>query len=338
MNNSNNAAADCDLLDDGNTGNNSCGAPATCPMAGGIYTNTQTSGGLLAVDGITPFPFPAGGTIVQHVSSASLPNCVHTSVVPAVGGFSAPLFCIPGLNFSVQVQQDGCGVGRIDSNGGSDFTITEVGDTSSPIICGLPASNCATPPGDSNVQVNVDVGDSVPDICGSGTANAAVSVPVHTITWSHTPTISCTGTAGGGPGPDTTGPGGAGDTTVVEFDQTLDFTTDATSADWSDLDPDGCCLAGSGPSSAQACAFGGGGTGGLGGSGTCIDLTGVNIAGPDVTTIASGAIGSNGSPLYDITFSTELPNEVSGPSGAATATCGSPPLINFAGSVTRCVP
>src|SRR6185436_3161237 len=100
------------------------------------------SGGTLAVDGITPFPFPTGGTIVQHVSSASGPACVHDSVVPFPGGFSAPIFCIPGLNFSVQVTQDGCGVGRIDSNGGSDFTISELGDTSSPTVCGLPASNC----------------------------------------------------------------------------------------------------------------------------------------------------------------------------------------------------
>src|SRR6185503_10032908 len=232
-------------------------------------------------------------------------------------------------------------VGRIDSNGGSDFTITEIGDTSSPTVCGLPASNCLTPPGDSNVQVNVQVGGDGADVCGSGTANAAVSVPVHTITWSHAPLISCTGTSGGGPGPDTTGPGGAGDTTVTEFDQILDFTTDTTSADWTDLDPDGCCLAGAGPGSPRACAFGGGGGGPVGGTGTCINLAGANVAGPDVTTVAAGTIGSNGSPLYDLTFSTTLPNEVSGPTGTPSATCATPPGISFSPPgtiVTRCIP
>src|SRR6185436_17589497 len=59
--------------------------------------------------------------------------------------------------------------------------------------------------------------------------------------------------------------------TVVAFPQILDFTTDTNSADWSDLDPDGCCLAGSGPSSEQACAFGGGSTSGLSSTGTCLD-------------------------------------------------------------------
>jgi hypothetical protein len=289
---------------------------------------------MLTVDGLTPFAFPAGAVMVQHVSSASPPNCLHTTVVPSPGGFSAPLFCIPVLNFSIQIAQDGCGVGRIDSNGGSDFTIEEIGDTSSPTICGLPASNCATPPGDSNVQVNVEVGTNGPDTCGAGReANAAVSVPTHTIAWSHTPTINCNIT-----GPDSTGPGGPGDATVVEFDFTLDFTTDGTSADWSDLDADGCCLAGSGPASAQACAFGGGGGGPVTASGSCIDIDGVNIAGADVTTVASGTVGSNGQPLYDLTFLANLPAETSGPSGAPTAVCGSPPLINFAGSVTRCVP
>ena len=39
--------------------------------------------------------------------------------------------CRPSTS-PTSVRQTGCGVGRIDSNGGSDFTITEVGDTSSP--------------------------------------------------------------------------------------------------------------------------------------------------------------------------------------------------------------
>jgi hypothetical protein len=61
------------------------------------------------------------------------------------------------------------------------------------------------------------------------------------------------------------------------------------------------------------------------------------MAGADTTTVASGTIGSKGSPLYDITFATTLPNEVSGPSGMPTAVCASPPVINFTGLAMRCI-
>jgi len=55
------------------------------------------------------------------------------------------------------------------------------------------------------------------------------------------------------------------------------------------------------------------------------------------TTVAAGTIGSAGSPLYDLTFSTSLPNELSGPSAAPSAVCASPPLINFSGLAMRCI-
>jgi len=253
---------------------------------------------------------------------------VHDVVVPAEGGFSAPVFCIPGLNFSVMVSQTGCGIGSIDSNGGSDFTITETGDTSAPSpapgSCGMPASSCEPPPGDSNVRVDVKVGDGTADTCKSGTANVVVSVPVFTTTWTHIPFQPC-------PDPDGM-PGGTGDNTVVAFPQILDFTTDSNNADWSDLDPDGCCLAGSGPASAQDCAFAGGGPNGLGGSGVCMDLDAKTV-----TTAASGTIGSNGGPLYDLTFTTRLPNAVEGPEPRLNATCEDPPEINFTGTTMRCI-
>lgn len=367
------------------------GAPPACPLAEGSYTMRQTTGGTLQVDGLLPFPFPAGGRIVADIAPGVEPDCLHDVVVPdspvecvggtndrgsctddddcptengtcdltqeparcdggrndnrtctsdencppetgsCKGGFSAPVFCIPGLNFSVMVEQTACGVGRIDSDGGSDFTVTETGDTSAPSpapgSCGLPASSCEPPPGDSNVRVDVTVGDGTPDICTSGTANAIVSVPVFTTTWTHAP---------GGPGqcPDPDGmPGGMGDNTVVAFPQILDFTTDANSTDWSDLDPDGCCLAGTGPASEQACAFAGGGPAGLSGTGVCMDLDAMTV-----TTAASGTIGSNGGPLYDLTFTTRLPNGLEGPRPALNATCDPAPQINFDGTTMRCIP
>jgi hypothetical protein len=43
-------------------------------------------------------------------------------------------------------------------------------------------------------------------------------------------------------------------------------------------------------------------------------------------------------PLFDLTFATRLPNSISGPMALVGASCPSPPVINFAGSATRCIP
>ena len=241
---------------------------------------------------------------------------MHATVVPFPGGFNAPAFCIPSLGFTTSVVQTGCGVGRIDSNGGGDYTITETGDTSSPAPpCSLPAS-CAAG-ANSNVRVDVTVGDSVADTCGSGTANATVSIPVFTTTWLRI--AMC-------PDPDGLYNPGT-DTLIVSFPQTLDFTTDSTTATWSDIaPPDGCSIAGAGPPTVGPA------------SGTCIALGGINIAGADTTTVASGTIGSSGAPLYDLTFLSVLPNEVTGPGAPLGATCGTPPIVTYGGTATRCIP
>ena len=68
-------------------------------------------------------------------------------------------------------------------------------------------------------------------------------------------------------------------------------------------------------------------------SGLCID-----IGGGTITAVAVGEFGATGG-LFDGSFATVLPSTFSGPSGAASATCGSAPAINFSGgTVTRCVP
>ena len=295
-----------------------------CPLLTGKYTMTNLAGGQLqvaSIDGGTPggFPFPSGGQVIQDVAAGTSPICTHTTVVPFPGGFSAPVFCIPGLNFTVKVQQSACGVGRIDSNGGSDYTVTEVGDTSdnSP-TCNLPAVGC--PPGppsttmrDSSVRVDITVGNGAADTCpGGGTANAVVAVPVTTTTWLP-PSFAC-------PDPDGTYNAGT-DTLILVVPQTLDFTTDVSTSSWQDIDGDGCSIAGAGPAA------------GFTRTGICI-----NTGAMTVTTAATGTIGSNGSPLFDITFATRLPNSISGPAALLGATCPSPPIINFAGSATRCIP
>jgi hypothetical protein len=296
-----------------------------CPVQPGRYTLTQVSGGQLqvaSINGGTPggFPFPAGGMVVQDVSAATSSACVHNTVVPASGGFSAPIFCIPGLNFSVQVTQNGCGIGLIDSNGGSDFTVTEIGDTSdSSSTCDLPAVGC--PPGppstmaadrDASVRVDITVGNGAADTCaGGGTANAITVIPVMTQTWL-ADDFSC---------PDSDGVFDGADTDILLINQNLDFTTDTSTSSWADIDGDGCTIAGAGPAA------------GFSRTGVCIDL-GLNT----VTTVATGTIGSDGSPLFDLTFATRLPNTLSAPAAFGGATCASPPAVNFTGSATRCIP
>lgn len=301
----------------------------TCPLQAGRYTITQLAGGTLQVASIggptaqepnlMGFPFPPGGAVVQDVGPGDA-NCVHPAIVPATGGFSAPVFCIPGLNFTVQVAQTACGIGQIDSNGGSDYTVTERGDTSdSSPTCNLPAVGC--PPGppstmlanrDSSLRVDITVGNGAADTCaGGGTGNAILAIPVRTTTWLSA-NFSC---------PDSDGTFNQGtDTPVLIVPQILDFTTDVSTASWTDIDGDGCSIAGAGPAA------------GLTRTGACI-----NTGAMTVTTAATGTIGSNGSPLFDLTFATLLPNSLSGPAAPMGAVCASPPLINFSGLASRCI-
>lgn len=294
-----------------------------CPLAAGRYTITYGEGGRLQVASIagddgTGFPFPAGGAIMQDVGPGDA-SCVHETVVPATGGFSVPVFCIPGLNFSVQVAQSGCGIGRIDSNGGADFTVTEIGDTSdSSATCNLPAVGC--PPGppsttpaerDGSVRVDITVGDGAADTCsGGGTANAIVAIPVQTTTWLDEG-FSC---------PDPDGMFDGGDTLILQIPQILDFTTDISTASWSDIDGDSCSIAGAGPAA------------GLTRTGICIDTSAMTV-----TIAATGTIGSAGSPLFDLTFAALLPNGFSAPTASGGATCDTPPIVNFTGAATRCI-
>jgi len=279
-----------------------------CPISAGAYTLTQVEGGTLAVGTIADFPFPAGGEIKMDVSEGDA-DCVHEAIVPADGGLTTPVFCIQALTFSVKVAQAGCGVGRIDSNGGSDFTVTEVGDSSDTTDCNIPQDGCI--PGlDSSVRNDITVGDGTPDECtGGGTGNAIVAIPVFTTTWSD---------AGGCPAPDGEYNPGT-DALIVEFPQILDFTTSSNTARWEDIDGDFCSVAGTPLPNTMA-------------SGACLD-----VSAGTVTTAAAGPIGSSGAPLFDILFRTTLPNMITGPDEPLGATCDPAPVIDFAGTATRCI-
>ena len=284
--------------------------PLGCSVEPGAYTLTQGEGGTLAVGSIADFPFPAGGTVKMDVGEGD-DNCVHEAIVPADGGLTTPVFCIVALGFSVSVVQSGCGVGRIDSNGGSDFTMTEVGDSSdASTTCNLPNVSFCSPGLDSSLRNDVTVGDGTPDTCpGGGSANAVVAIPVFTTTWADA--VAC-------PAPDGEYNPGM-DTLIVQFPQILDFTTDASTARWEDIDGDGCAVAGTPLMSTST-------------SGVCLDT-----AASTVTIAAAGPIGSAGAPLFDILFRTQLPSTLSGPEEPMGATCEPAPVIDFGGTATRCI-
>lgn len=285
---------------------------AVCPLDAGRYTITTTSGSL-RVATFAPFPFPAGGTTLQDVGAGNA-DCVHDTVIPFPGGLTVPPFCVPALGATTTVTQSGCGIGRIDSDGGSDFTVTEDGDTSDLDVCNVPQATCpATGPApDSSGRIDITVGNGVVDTCASGgTANAIVTIPVYTVTW-----VDADGACPDEDGmfdPDT-------DTLLAEFPQTLDLTTDTNTARYTDLSGDGCALSGLGPAGPFA------------NTGHCIDLEAmtVSIAG-------SGTIFNSGAPTYDLLFTTIQNNNVSGPTASGGAICDDPPTINFDGLAHRCL-
>jgi len=179
-----------------------------------------------------------------------------------------------------------------------------------------------------------------PACSGAGnTADAIVTVPVHTKTWQDnslggactsngdcggsTPFCSGTGFCAHFAGCDGDGVFNGGDAVITEFDQILDFTTSQAHSSWSDIDGDGCSLAGGGPAVGQPSQ-----------TGVCINF----VNNPDtVTTVAAGGFGSTGVP-DDGSFSTKLPNTFTLTGAFAGDTCPSPPAINFAGTATRCIP
>jgi hypothetical protein len=327
MNSIDNLGMDCTTM----------GCAPTCAIsAPGRYTET-TGPGELKVSTFAAFPFPAGSVTIQDVSAPD-GNCVSNTVIPYPGGLTTPVFCVPALGYTVEVAQTGCGVGIIDSDGGSDLTVDEKGDTSFTSGSCAAGQSCAAF-ADSSGLVRVKVGDGAPDTCAAGTkGNAMVSIPVFTTTWL-AEDASC-------PDADGAPPEGA-DTIITSFPQTLDQTTDRATAEFVDLDGDACSIKGVGPAgpyttnqlctgagAPYACCTGSG-TGtcvGNGGTGTCIDF-GANT----VTVAGTGTIFSSAAPLHDLLFANILPSTITGPAAFGGATCGSPPAINFAGTADRCI-
>jgi hypothetical protein len=220
--------------------------PTNCPLKEGKYTITSIAGGQLKVSTFQPFAFPEGGVIIAETSAGD-PNCVHSVAVPYPGGFVSPIFCVPALGYTVQVTQTACGVGQIRSKGDGNYTVVEQGDTSySGNGCNVKQANCTTASADDSIFINVSVGANGNACSGDMMAKALLSIPVRTLTWlgdQH-------GAGHESVCPDPDGkPNEPDDTTISEFDQILDFSSESNTAVFKDLDGDGCALDGDGGTS-----------------------------------------------------------------------------------------
>lgn len=287
-----------------------------CLLSEGAYTLTQASAGSITFDGLPPIGFPAGSSsaMVVDLGAASPPDCLHDAVVPFPGGFGPIVFCqLPGTGFTIRIEQTGCGVGRVDSNGGADFTVATVADTSDTFgVCNVPHTSCNTLNGDQGARVEVTVGDGFADSCSSGAVNVVATVPVQFTVWLEETSLC----------PDPDGVFDGGDILVSQFETVFDLTTDATAATWMDLDGDGCFLAGAGPGGA-----------GLSTTGTCHDTVGATVSTAFASPVALG------DPVFfDHTIAGLIPFDVTGPGAPLGAVCASPPAVDFAGTATRCFP
>jgi hypothetical protein len=63
----------------------------------------------------------------------------------------------------------------------------------------------------------------------------------------------------------------------------------------------------------------------------------MNLDAKTVTTVATGPVGSSGSPTYDISFATFLPATFERVGNSLSAACANPPTINLDGETDRCI-
>jgi hypothetical protein len=311
-----------------------------------VRINTSSSAGVLQVSTLPPFPFPSGVvTQIDAGAAPGYPDCTHPVFVPP-GGFTVPVFCIPALGFTSQVQATGCAVGASHGSGRvwdnipgaicPDGDVSRVGDTSDPDgggpSCGTLAGVCtiAGAGADTKGNINTTRGNTVcdsPD--GVGTQ---LDIPVLSTTWNDFD--------GNCPDDDLTFSPGT-DTLVTQFNFILSPTTASANADYTDLNGDACQFAGNGPDHTKHCSLNasrpcntnGHCTSPLPNDGTCVDgaIVGLPPAGPccvpgqATNLVATGIAFTGGAPLYDITFSNLTPSTISScgafvPGGSCTLT------------------
>jgi hypothetical protein len=313
--------------------------PACC---GAERITLTSSVGTLQVDNLPPFVFPANVTTIMDTTAPviGLPDCKHDVIIPA-GGFVVPNFDITALNYCSSVTVNGCESGGADGKGAlwdgggtAGLAMTGVrkdGDTSdgicdatfTPGTCvggsnnGNPCAVAGDCPGGTCTGSNCTVAGVGSNTLGriqttrslspGGGVRSAVDVPVHSLTWSDSAcspqlTPGCCTASNYNPAD--------GDLPVTEFDFILSPTTGSATGAFTDLNADGCRLAGAGFDNAPP------------GNAGPKTLTGTPAAGPcctvgQATTVVSvGTAFSGGGPLYDLGFKSTIPNTV--------ASCGVP--------------
>jgi len=275
---------------------------------------TVSSNGTLVVSTLPAFPFPPNVQTVIEVGAADS-GCKHTGIIPS-GGFSVPVFCIPGLMYTSSVTPTGCAAGGADGQAvvwdnnapTSDPNVTRVGDTSDG-VCNPAGETCNTATGGAGANTLGDINTSRGGSPShTGKIDTQVDIPVDSLTW-QAADLSC---------PDSDGMYNPGtDTPITHFQFILSPTTGLSSATFTDLNGDSCSRAGNGPNSQTAT--------GAAASGPCC------VVGQATTVASTGVAFSGGAPLYDLSFKSITPTTISAcgtPSSAESCTLTTDPCLD----------
>ena len=207
---------------------------AQCPLAPGAYTLTQHGDGFFVAGALGDVRFPPVTVIPLELGPPDA-ACVHPVVIPVDGTAVSDPVCLQGLGLTLQVSRSGCGVGLFDSDGGNDFTLEQVGDTSdaSP-ACNRPHAFCQAG-ADDFVRSDVSMGNGSPDDCGqSRHGQLVLTVQAQFLIWHD---------SGGCPAPDGAFNVSQGDTLVAQLSSVVNLTTGSAHGKFADLDGDACFLA-----------------------------------------------------------------------------------------------
>jgi hypothetical protein len=253
------------------------------PLDAGHYALTPCDVATLEISGLLSTSISVQPVVLEAGPGDAA--CRHQTVVPYPGGFDKGIGCFEAATFAFE--QTGCGVGLIDSDGDSDFTVSETADTSDRAVCKVPQHPVCLSQSDQSLRLDVTVGDGVTDTCsGAGTGNVLLSIPIAVTVWID---------RDGCPTPDGTYDAGF-DSLVARVEQVANLTTATGSARFADLDGDGC-------------AFAGTSAGPLATAGTCLEVSGGSLT---LVATAPGSVQTVGG----IVSSLRVPFTISSPSTA----------------------
>jgi hypothetical protein len=334
----------------------SCECVGQCTPCPVTQIETTSTAGVLAVSTLPAFPFPSGVVTVVDMAAADA-GCRHDATVPA-GGFSVPVFCIPGLGFTSSVTPLGCESGGAFGRGvvwdasapAPAPNVIRVGDTSDPSAasCGTLGSGCTATEGgtDAGADTAGNIDTSRGGLATTTGVHTQLDIPVRSLTWND---------ADGNCPDDDFRYDADTDTLVTQFDFILSPTSGTSKATFIELNGDGCSFAGNGPGGTRTCTNDRTKVCGANldcDSGTCAvigdcpagalscttggkcrfqcsdDADGVDgipatgpccVVGQTTTVVATGLAFSGGSPLFDLVFTNVTPSSITA-CGAPTGT------------------